>query len=332
MMEKKARLAFVGLGKYAHNLAKNAERCDRIEIKTCFTRTPEKRRQFASAFGCSEKESFEAICADPDIDGVILVTPNDVHSEQAVALAKAGKHVFVEKPICNTLEQADAMIRACKEANVILAVGHQERRCPVYREWKRMIDVGAFGKVFSFESNHCGNLLKAWPKDDWRFQADRGASHILHKGIHKIDVLNYLFGEMESVATLSRPLDFSPQVSESIVSAFRFANGVLGSFTSSFAYTNCTMNIYGEKVSVFYSGYGSKFTMKIEETWEFRTVDCRPVHEVHEELSEFADAILGQGRVEVTGEAGRQAIAAALAAQQAYRCGSTVNMSDFRQK
>ena len=93
--------------------------------------------------------------------------------------------------------------------------------------------------------------------------------------------------------------------------------------------------LWSERRQLFfkpYSGYGSKFTMKIEETWEFRTVGCRPVHEVPEELSEFADAILGQGRVEVTGEAGRQAIAAALAAQQAYRCGSTVNMSDFRQK
>ncbi len=324
----KVRLGFVGLGNYAYHMGKCAQQCDNIEVAACFTRTPAKREKFASQFECANLTSFEAMCDDQSINGVVLVTPNDVHCPQTEALAAAGKHIFTEKPMCNTVEEADRMIEACNKTGVILAVGHQERRESVYRKIKSMIDNGEFGRVNSFETCHCGDLIKAWPADDWRFTSDQGVGPILHKGIHKIDVLNYLFGELEAVSTLSCKLEVNPEMNETTVSTMKYEGDVLGSLTTSFRFTTCSLHIYGEKKSIAFSGYGDTMTVKDEEKWEFEDVSCGKVDETVEELAEFAGAILGKCRVEVDGVAGRQAVAAGVAAKLAADKGDVIYMKD----
>ena len=326
---KKARLGFVGLGNYAFTLGKCAQQCDNIEIVCCFTRTPAKREKFASQFNCADLSSFEAMCEYPDMDGVVLVTPNDVHCGQTEIMAAAGKHVFVEKPMCNTVAEADRMIEACDKAGVVLAVGHQERRESVFRKIKSMIENGEFGRINSFETCHCGDLIKAWPADDWRFTSEQGVGPILHKGIHKIDVLNYLFGKLEAVSTLSCKLEVNPEMNESTVSTMKYEGDILGSLTTSFRFTTCSLHIYGEKKSVSFSGYGDTMTVKDEEKWEFEDVSCGRVDETVEELSELADAILGRGKIEVDGIAGRQAVAVAVAAKRACDRGEVINMKDM---
>ncbi len=324
---EKARLGFVGLGEYAETLAKASQACENIEIAACFTRTPAKRRRFAETFGCREIDSFEALCAADDLDGVVLVTPNDVHADQTIALSEAGKHVFVEKPICNTLDEADRMIVACAKAGVVLAVGHQMRRCGVYRKWKEILTNGELGEVLFFEANHCGDLVRVWPEDDWRFHAQRGSGPLIHKGIHKLDLLSYFFGEAESVITMARPLAFNPEVNETTVSAFRFANGVIGSFTSGFRYNHNTISLIGSEQSVFYSGYGDAFTLKNERTWEQTQVTCPHVDEIRDEMWEFAQAVLGRVRYEVDGAEARRALRLAIGARKAARTNMPFNFN-----
>ena len=121
--EGKIRVAVVGLGHFARPLTEAAVATQRLDVVSCFTRTPGKAQAFARRFGCKAAVSFDAILDDPRIEGVILTTPNGIHCEQTVALAQAGKHVFVEKPLCNTLEEADRMIaaQASREARLALA-------------------------------------------------------------------------------------------------------------------------------------------------------------------------------------------------------------------
>ncbi len=311
------RMAIVGLGKFARSLAEACLATERIEIVACQTRTPAKGAAFAAEFNCRVYAVYEELLKDETVETVILVTPNHLHAQQTIAAAAAGKHVFVEKPICNTLDEADAMIAATSEAGVLLAVGHQERRRSPYRYIRHLIETGELGRIHAFEANHCGNLLEVWPEDDWRFTKEGGIGPILHKGSHKIDVLNYLFGPVETVATVGAPLDFNPEVDATTVSAIRFANGVVGSLSSGFAHTNASLNVYGDKRSVYFSGYGSAVKIKNEKKWTFETVDCGSDQPLAEELGELADAIRGHGRIEVDGLAGREALRLALALREA---------------
>lgn len=326
-----AQLAFVGLGKFARELADAcAKQPERIAIAACFTRTPEARARFASTYGCRRHDSFEDLCADPAIDGVVLATPNDTHGEQTLALARAGKHIFVEKPLCNSLAEADRMITACAEAGVILAVGHQERRHSAYRRMRSMLTGGELGRVLAFEANHCGNLVGIWPRDDWRFDTARGVGPLLHKGIHKIDILNYLFGRAETVATLTIPLAINPAMPGTTVSVLGFRDGIVGSLTSGFEHNNSSFTISGSERSISYSGHGPIIRVKEERTWSFAEVDCGADDPIGEELGEFAEAIYAGGRVEVDGWAAREAIAVAVAAQASIERQALVQISEFR--
>lgn len=327
---KKVGVAIIGLGKFAHDLAKACKKTDKIDVVSCYTRTPDKAIAFAAAHGCLAAPSFEAILDDPAVEAVILATPNGTHCEQTQAAARAGKHVFVEKPLCNTVAEADLMIAACEAAGVLLAVGHQERRNSPYRYMKKCVEEGVLGRVHAFEANHCGNLLGIWPQNDWRFSHEQGVGPILHKGIHKIDVLNYLFGDAELVATIGTPLAFNPTVDETTVSALRYANGTLGTLSTGFAHTSASLNVYGKLKSIFYSGYGETVQVKDERAWTFETVVCGSAQPIIEELAEFADAIRGRATIEVDGHAARDAILLALALQRAAVEARTVSLSEMQ--
>jgi predicted dehydrogenase len=319
------RTAIVGLGKFAHDMAKACRATDRIELAACYSRTPATVQAFAEAHGTTAAPSFETLLADPRIEAVLLVTPNCIHCEQTIAAARAGKHVFVEKPLCNRLDEADRMVEACAQAGVLLAVGHQERRHSPYRYIKDCIQRGLLGRIHAFEANHCGNLLAVWPEDDWRFKTHGGGGPILHKGTHKIDILNYLFGEAEAVATLGTPLAFNPAMDATTVSTLRFSGGILGSLSTGFAHTSASLNVYGELRSVSYSGYGTKIEVKDERTWAFETVDCGPDQPLVEELAEFAEAVRGRAKVEVDGAVARETLRLALALQDASTSGRVVD-------
>src|SRR5919112_2664550 len=120
-------VAIVGTGMWAPRLAAAGERAG-LRLVTCFSRDEGRRGEFAARFGCDPAESFEAAIDHPEVEGVLLVTPNDVHEEQTLACAERGRHVFVEKPIADTVDAAERMSRACADAGITLMVGHAFRR------------------------------------------------------------------------------------------------------------------------------------------------------------------------------------------------------------
>jgi predicted dehydrogenase len=120
-------IAIVGTGMWGPRLAAAAQRAG-LDLITCFCRDEGKRREFAERFGCEAAPSLEEAMGDARVEGVVLATPNDLHEEQAAACAERGRHVFVEKPIAESIEAGERMKRACAEAGVALMVGHAFRR------------------------------------------------------------------------------------------------------------------------------------------------------------------------------------------------------------
>ena len=117
---RKVRLGMSGLGSFSVVIANTIQRSSKVELATCFDVVAERRRATCERYGCQEESSFEAMVKRDDLDGVLLVTPNAFHREQTELAARHGKHVYVEKPIANTLDEGRKMIEACEHAGVTL--------------------------------------------------------------------------------------------------------------------------------------------------------------------------------------------------------------------
>jgi predicted dehydrogenase len=148
MSSSSLRVASVGLGWWSDVLADAAGRTDgRLEIVSCFTRSEDKRQAFAKKYNCAAAATLDEILADDSIDAVINTTPNHVHLEMTAAVAAAGKHVFLDKPVANTIGEAREITKVCADAGVVLSVGYQRRRESHFRWIQARIAAGDFGAL-----------------------------------------------------------------------------------------------------------------------------------------------------------------------------------------
>ena len=115
--QKKVRIGMSGLGSFSIALANTIQRSRKIELVTCYDIDPARREMISTRYGCAREESYEDMVARKDLDGVMLVTPNAVHREQTELAFAHGKHVYLEKPIANTLDDARRIIAACEKAD-----------------------------------------------------------------------------------------------------------------------------------------------------------------------------------------------------------------------
>ena len=174
-------------------MAAAVARTPSLDLVTCFSRDDEKRQAFALECGCEAAPSFEAAIEDARVEAVLLVTPNFVHREQAVACAERGKHVFVEKPIADTLEDGRAMAAACEAAGVTLQVGHGLRRLGAARAAERLVREGALGRVVLAEANF--SLPGTLKPHMWRYRRETcPGGPLLQLGVHHVDTLLHWLG------------------------------------------------------------------------------------------------------------------------------------------
>src|SRR4051812_351577 len=183
------RAAIVGLGSWGQNLVRSVPQDSPVlRFVAAATRTPEKAREFAGSRGLRMLSSYEAVLADPEIDAVVLATPHSLHTEQVVAAAKAGKHVFSEKPLGLDAASAQRAAQACADAGVTLAVGYNWRYQPALREIRRLIDDGTLGRVLHIEGNFCGPSAYRFPESHWRHdRAESPGGGMTGRGVHVID-------------------------------------------------------------------------------------------------------------------------------------------------
>ena len=138
---------------------------------------------------------LEAALQDPAVQGVILCTPHSQHADQVVAAARAGRHVFCEKPLSLSRIDVERAVRACNDHRVVLAVGHEKRFEPPIRELFRMAKMGELGTLLQVEANFSQNKFLALPKDNWRLsEKEAPAGPMTATGIHLLDLAIGLLG------------------------------------------------------------------------------------------------------------------------------------------
>ena len=177
--------------------------------------------------------------ADPDVRIADLCLPHHLHAPVAIEAANAGKHVFVEKPIANTLEEADAMIAACRENNVLLMVDQTKRYQNRHRKLKELLDAGYVGEPILVRGAYLQDITYAWRHmEPARLQGYWKHDGVISGiGIHALDLLRWLIGEVaevQAVASTSDMIDPARRTEDSGLVLLKFANGCVGEVTVSY--------------------------------------------------------------------------------------------------
>lgn len=325
------RVACIGMGWWSDVLADAVVRSGKLTIAACYTRSQEKRQAFAAKYKCRAADSYEAILADPKIEAIINTTPNDVHLETTRAAAAAGKHVFLDKPIANTVSDGRAITEVCRKAGVVLALGYQRRRESHFRWVKREIEAGVFGKLVNAEANISRDRLGKIDLSSWRYQAaGMPGGVMLQIGIHYADVLDYLMGPIKAVrgqfAQLVLPGD-NPDVASLV---FEHESGALSTLNASYASASeyYLMNIYGKEASAYYDLFNGLRFLK-RGTDKPVAVPSAKNDTFVEELEEFAAAARGMGTAEVGGDYATSSLAVIRAGILSARDGRRVEVEEI---
>jgi predicted dehydrogenase len=227
-----AGVALIGIGRWGERIAAAAERAG-LRLVTCFARDADTRAAFAARAGCEAAPSLEAAIEHPQVEGVLVVTPNDVHAAQVVAAAERGRHVFVEKPIADTVAAGERMREACAAAGVTLMVGHAFRRLGAARRVRELIDAGALGRVVLAEATF--SLPGSFPAGAWRARRERNpGGPLMQLGIHQIDTLAAWLGPIERSSGRFARVATAADLDDVGVVTLEFASGALGVVTGSY--------------------------------------------------------------------------------------------------
>jgi predicted dehydrogenase len=324
------KVACIGMGWWSDVLADAIKRSGKLTIVSCYSRSQDKREKFAAKYGCRAAHSYEEILNDRNIEGIINTTPNAAHLETTAAAAKAGKHVFLDKPIANTVADARALTEACRKAKVVLALGYQRRRESHFRFVKNEIGKGTFGKLVNAEANISRDRLGKIDLASWRYTAEGMPGGVmLQIGIHYADVLEYLLGPVKAVSgqfvRLVLPGD-NPDVASLIL---EHESGALSTLNASYASASeyYLMNVYGKEATAYYDMHNGLRLLR-RGTTEARPVSCAKNDAIADELEEFARAARGDGEPEMDGERSTRSLAVILAGIRSAKEGRRVAVAE----
>jgi predicted dehydrogenase len=274
--------AVVGLGvgeQHARAYAAEA-RCD---LRAVFDLDPEKTRRVAEELGARPASSFESVLEDPETTVVSIASFDDAHFEQALSALEAGKHVFVEKPLCRTVDEARALKSAWERAGrPALASNLILRTAPLFSWLRDELAAGAFGTPYAFDGDYLyGRLHKI--TDGWRRDVE-DYSVMLGGGVHLVDLMLWVTGQrpvrvsavgnrVSTVGTAFRYDDF-------VAATFEFESGLVGRITANYG-SVCAhrhvVRVFGTKAMFVSDDAGARLHMSREPSVPPRRVALAPL-------------------------------------------------------
>jgi 1,5-anhydro-D-fructose reductase (1,5-anhydro-D-mannitol-forming) len=220
------------------------------ELIGVVSRDAERAARFCQKFGGRHAYTrYEDLLRDPDVTVVAIHTPNALHAEQAIAAARAGKHVFCDKPMATSVADAQRIVAECEKAGVTLGVNFHNRFMPCFVDCKRIIDSGQIGEVRLVTIEASPGDRSEERQGTWRLDpAMAGLGTTMSIGVHIYDILRYMLSsEIETVTAL---FDTARGVMEHVnLATFRFGNGALAqvSVHERTPYPHNDLVIYGSR-------------------------------------------------------------------------------------
>ncbi len=241
---KKLGWALVGLGSLSTNqIAPALEKSKHSRLAAIVTGTPAKAEKWKAQYGIPDShiynyETFDTIAENPDVDVIYIVLPNSMHEEFTIRAAKAGKHVFCEKPMANTAAECRRMIDAVNAAGKQLGIAYRCQFEPHHRECIRIAREEVLGPVKFIEA---GFGFKIGDPDQWRLRKKlAGGGALMDVGIYALQAARYLTGE-EPVEILAQETKTDPEkfaeVDETVSWTMKFPSGVIASLMTTYAFS-----------------------------------------------------------------------------------------------
>lgn len=343
MVDEPVRVASVGLGRWARTLADAIQRSDRLRIVSCFSRSEKSRELFSTQVGCRIADSYAELLKDPEVEGVLITTPNDAHADPILHAAASGKHVYVEKPIAHAMADAWAIDRACRDAGVTLAVGHSARRLQGNRKIKEILNRGGLGKLVMAECNFSNDRGLELTPDQWRWHKSKSpGGPLIQLAVHHADTLHYLLGPVKAVTAMAKRLYTPAEIEDVTVTLLEMESGQLcymgSNWASQGSFYTC---VYGMDANLYFTAdfnfwsrshlidRHSRLEIQHRGVPERKPVALGQGDMFREELEEFADCIRGSRKPEVGGPESIAALAVVHAALRSAETGRTVALKEI---
>jgi predicted dehydrogenase len=346
MAQAPLKAALIGVGAWGRVLADASRQSTKIAFSCCVGRNPDKLAGFSRDTGVPARR-IDEVLADKAVGAVVLALPNELHLEFAERAARAGKHIYIEKPIANTM--ADSLAVAALESahGVRIAVGHCARLLTGVRAMRAAIDAGTLGRISQIEANFSNDRGLRLSRDDWRWYSKSAPGGSLSQiGVHQFDTLRYLGGDIAAVsASAGRHSPAGAEVEDQWIVTVHFADGKLGTVISSWTSAG-TFNVRT-------TGLDALMVYDIDQThWakperlhenatlylqprgkgpaERRALAVPPGNMYRDELDLFADSVTQNAACELSAANGCQAVAAVYAAiASAKDGGRAVSLNDI---
>jgi predicted dehydrogenase len=315
--------AIAGLGRWGRSLVNAAEGLDRLRILRAVETDLDRARQFCAERSIALGADFDAVLNDPAIDAVLLATPHSLHRAQVIAAAGAKKQVFCEKPLALRASHAKEMFDACRNANVVLAVGHNRRYWPSILALRDIAAHGELGTILHAEG-HNSNENSQVITQGWRLSPEESpGGGLTGAGLHVLDTFVSLLGPARQVFARLNSREIGPPPLDSAMLAIDFASGV----TATLATVRATpfywrVHLFGTNGS---AEVLDETTMVVRKSGQPpQVITYLPRDSLKCELEAFADAIEGQQPFPVKEAEVRATLAAFEAALQSMQSGQPV--------
>lgn len=323
------RWGLIGASTIAREWVIDAIRATGGEVSAVLSSDAERARNFALEQGIGRGlTDLESLLADPEIDAVYISTTNELHRDQTIAAAKAGKHVLCEKPLALSLDDAHAMRAATAKAGVVMGTNHHLRNAATHRAMRDAIRDGRIGQPLAARVFHAVFLpphLQGWRID----RPDAGGGVILDITVHDADTLRFVLGDdpVEAVAMTQRGGMGQAGLEDAVMGVLRFGNGTIAQFHDAFTarYAGTGFEVHGTE--------GSLIGRDVMTQRPIGSVLLRngtgehvlelPAENLYENaLAAFHAAIAGRGQPAATAEDGIWSLATGLAVAEAARTGA----------
>ncbi|MBI4584059.1 MAG: Gfo/Idh/MocA family oxidoreductase [Planctomycetes bacterium] len=344
------RIGLIGCGMISEFQSEAIRQVPHAEIAGYYDMVAERAQARSARYGGKVYKDLEDMLRDPGVTAVSICTPSGLHLEPAVAAAKAGKHIMVEKPIEITPERADAIIDACRQAGITLGAIFPRRFHDSSQAVKAAVGAGRFGTlVLADVAIKWWRSQKYYDEGGWKgtWKLDGGGA-LMNQGIHGIDLLQWLMGGIDSVVGFTATRAHQRiEVEDAAAAAVRFKNGALGSIegtTGAWPGTKIRTEICGSAGSIALEDeviLSWKFEKELPEDEEIRrkfgpraglsgggasdpkAIDC----EGHRrQFADFVESIRAGRKPRVDGAEARQAVAIIAAIYRSAREGRAVKV------
>ena len=317
-------LGIIGLGVGVSHL-RGVQRLANVRVKTICDTNADKLKTVAETYGIAKTcTDYRLMLTDPELDGICVATPDQLHAEMVCAALRAGKHVLCEKPLSLHSDECREMIRTAGETGKILMVGQVCRLTPGFLKAKQLIDEGVLGEIYFVESEYAHDYTEI---GGWRKDPALMRHPVTGGGCHPVDLLRWLTGsdpqEVFSYST-HRALPDWP-CDDSTIAVLKFREGLMGKILVSTgckrAYTMRTV-IYGTQgtlitdntspqISLYTSTFGEldSFMGKRMEEIEHRIPVRVDNHNFGDEIAEFCRCIETGTQPKISAEEGARAVA-----------------------